>query len=687
HRATAITLVALLLVIVASAVVGGWLAVEKGRQKRTAEFEAYVANVSAASFALRVDDVAEARRCLESCAENLRNWEWHHLNRRLDVSLRTITWPDHKIGTGTVSPDGTLVAASGQAVGSSPEIRVWRVGSPRPLYTISGVLATALAFDLDSRSLALGRSDGRIEFRDARTGESHVSLEGHGDAVNAIDFGPDGAQIATASSDRTVRLWRCGSGELLRTLEGHGDRVISVAFHPLEDVIASGGRDGTIRLWRATTGEVLAVLQGHEGSVEGVAFSPDGRRLVSGSRDRSVRLWDLATCKELVARRLHRENVRAVAFSPDGSVFASASYDRSIRVWRGEDASAIATLRGHSALVRTVRFLSREGRDPLLASFSEDGVIKLWETPEREDVPVFGGHGDLVRSLAFGPSGRHLASASDDGVILVRDSPTGRIVADLRRPAGPVDALWFTGGGSQLCAVSPKGDARIWSLPDGKLLTKIEIGTAITTIGHPDIRRVYRAPSRLLDVLELDTGRRLVTLTAGDAPISALAINPAGRILACGSSDGGIRLWSTDSFDFVGEVSLSADRIVALAIDPRCRILAATSFGGVLTLLRVDDLQVFAERRVSRINALVFSPDGTRLASGSRDGAVRLWDVATGRQVAVLRGHRRPVFSLAFSPDGRTLASGDGYTEVPGEIRLWQTGREREDGSSRKNRR
>jgi WD40 repeat protein len=290
-------------------------------------------------------------------------------------------------------------------------------------------------------------------------------------------------------------------------------------------------------------------------------------------------------------------------------------------------------------------------------------------------VPVFRGHRDLVRSVAFGPHGRILASASDDGVILVRDCESGRNVANLRGPVGLVDTLLLTGDASRLCAVSLRDDTRIWSLPGGDLLEKISTRWSTATIGHPESRRVFIAVGPRIKVLEIDTGRFRKTMATGDTKILALAIDPAGRILAGGSEGGWIRLWGTESFDSLGARHLYDDRIFALAIGPRGRMLAAASFGGTLTLLRVDDLEIIAERRVNRINALAFSPDGTRLASGSRDGAVRLWDVVTGRQVAVLRGHRRPVNSLAFSPDGRTLASGDGFTEVPGEIRLWQTGR------------
>ncbi|MYK53015.1 MAG: hypothetical protein F4032_14720, partial [Gemmatimonadetes bacterium] len=55
---------------------------------------------------------------------------------------------------------------------------------------------------------------------------------------------------------------------------------------------------------------------------------------------------------------------------------------------------------------------------------------------------------------------------------------------------------------------------------------------------------------------------------------------------------------------------------------------------------------------------VAYSPDGTILASGSSDRVVKIWDVATKKNIATLKGHTNRVFSLAFSPDGTTLVSG-----------------------------
>jgi serine/threonine protein kinase len=74
------------------------------------------------------------------------------------------------------------------------------------------------------------------------------------------------------------------------------------------------------------------------------------------------------------------------------------------------------------------------------------------------------------------------------------------------------------------------------------------------------------------------------------------------------------------------------------------------------------------------VMSVAFSPDGRTLASASSDKTIKLWEVATGREVRTLVGHTRTVYSVAFSPDGHTLASGSDDKTV----KFWEvaTGRE-----------
>ena len=84
-----------------------------------------------------------------------------------------------------------------------------------------------------------------------------------------------------------------------------------------------------------------------------------------------------------------------------------------------------------------------------------------------------------------------------------------------------------------------------------------------------------------------------------------------------------------------------------------------------------------------QVNAVAAAPDGSRLATGSSDGTVRIWDVATGQERAVLTGHRGRVHTVAVAPDGSWLATG-GARDT--RVRLWDmaTGKERAVLASRK---
>lgn len=78
-------------------------------------------------------------------------------------------------------------------------------------------------------------------------------------------------------------------------------------------------------------------------------------------------------------------------------------------------------------------------------------------------------------------------------------------------------------------------------------------------------------------------------------------------------------------------------------------------------------LPVWTALHTDVVNCVAYSPDGKFVATGSDDKTIRFWDVATGKEMAVLAGHERDVISLAFSPDMKTLASGSWDSTV----RLW----------------
>ena len=110
---------------------------------------------------------------------------------------------------------------------------------------------------------------------------------------------------------------------------------------------------------------------------------------------------------------------------------------------------------------------------------------------------------------------------------------------------------------------------------------------------------------------------------------------------------------------------------MSLSFAPDSRTFASGSDDGSVRMWDVASGELkksFLGNQQNWVRCVSFSPDGRTLAAG-RGGAVWLWYTATGQLKKTLTGHSRIIGGMSFSPDGKTLAVGD----VHGVIRLWDT--------------
>jgi WD40 repeat protein/tetratricopeptide (TPR) repeat protein len=162
---------------------------------------------------------------------------------------------------------------------------------------------------------------------------------------------------------------------------------------------------------------------------------------------------------------------------------------------------------------------------------------------------------------------------------------------------------------------------------------------------------------------------------------SPLAFSPDGQTLASASSDSSagatLQLWDVATGTKKAAIKLKTQAGLngrGMAFTPDGKTVVATTGGGTLHLCDVATAQ---ERAIIQANGdmhqpLALSPDGKIIAAGavkpSGEG-VGLWDMATGKELAFLPGHKG-IICLAYSPDGKTVASLAGWGEDMG-VKFW----------------
>ncbi|MDR1174301.1 MAG: WD40 repeat domain-containing protein [Treponema sp.] len=103
-------------------------------------------------------------------------------------------------------------------------------------------------------------------------------------------------------------------------------------------------------------------------------------------------------------------------------------------------------------------------------------------------------------------------------------------------------------------------------------------------------------------------------------------------------------------------------------------LIVAALFLAILSALPAQTPELFLQGHSDDINTVAYSPDGRRIATGSKDNTVKIWDVESGREIRTLSGHTNSVRAAGYSPDGRRIVSGSLDTSA----KIWnaETGQE-----------
>ncbi len=365
------------------------------------------------------------------------------------------------------------------------------------------------------------------------------------------------------------------------------------------------------------------------------------------------------------SRLRHHERVTGVDVTPDGKTIVSVGDDQLVRFWDLDSGKQLRTIRWKEDASLGNLAITPNGKRVLVCVGK---TVEVLDYASGIKVETLTGHDAEIGCLAMNQDGTILATGSRDKTIRLWDAATGKPLLRLKGHDFPVSCLAFSPDGKLLAsgaAPNEKWDVlnpvKLWNVQTGKQARQFDGPVAdVTGVAFGMEGRQLFLAGALFEpyVFDIATGKRL--LSPVGRTITNLAVSRNGHFLAFEQTCC-IHVFDSRGGKKLSQITSEKIRRGPMAFTPDGKSLITSAAGG--EAIRIWDVATGKERRLlpghhHSVLAIMFSPDGKTIASGGEDGSVRLWEPQTGRELKVLM--RDPLYvprRVAYSPDGKKLVT------------------------------
>jgi len=480
------------------------------------------------------------------------------------------------------------------------------------------------AFSDDGRYALVLTKDGHLVLWDMRAQQKLKTFQGKSESAHLIRrirgalravFSPDYKHVVTWSNyspspgepqiNHYIELWDMATGTK-KTLKGHTDRIEAVVFSADSRYLVTPSVDGSIRLWETAAGREVrtfgAAVPKDAGSgrewFTSIAFSANSKHILSGSGN-EAKLWDVATGKMKKTYTGQAQGVLSVVLSPDGRKAVLGKNDGSIDICDLSTGNIIKVMQAHHYGVHVLSVSSDGTR---LLSGSSDQTLKLWEFPTLKPLKTFSGFPHWVEAAAFSSDGRYAVSGDGEGYLRLFDLQSDQEIRAVRDHNRRLQHVAFSPDGKYVLSRGFPDDnhtgshwIRLWNAADLTLVREIGWGLIAGDGKHALVMQSKGPfgtdPPRPFSIVDVFNPKEEKIFTVGGFP---LAVSPNQHYVL--SKDSGNRVMFYDTTTHRTHLSSSA--------------------------------------HLSDVNAAAFSSDDKFTLSASDDGTARLWETASGREMA-----------------------------------------------------
>jgi WD40 repeat protein len=558
------------------------------------------------------------------------------------------------------------------------------LSQPRPTLTLPGTgLGAAWWAEMSPQEdlIAVAYHDGTARLWDARTGDlRHVLEAGKASGMTATgaQFSEDGSFVVTSSDDGWARVFDTRDGSLMHELGPYENPVGVIAGMAAgRNIVLTWAQNEYPAVWDASSGRMLATLQV---DVRALALSEDGTRVLIGSGDGRLQVWTWAGKQHVVvdAGGPYEDFLDAnFSWRDPNIVLALDRGTGSLIQWNWQSEKPSRVLARNQFRDQPWGIIQAEGGSVALIAGKEVTILDSATGKIRQILPD---SDDWVSMLAFSPDGHYVARGDNDGTIRVFSVQAGNRKSPpvwvLRGHTGAVQSLAFSRDGTTLISAATDGSVRLWRLPERLLAqgTNQSVSDARFSV---DGRIIASGDSNEISTSDVQGGHpRSFAWPGGDTEqLLSLALSPdSSDVVAITSQSDTPRVFKLSNgeekpISFNGQTTYYLSQ-VDYNPNPAHPWIAVGNYGGTVEMLDVTTGDLLWSQPASDTRYPVFdmqfSADGSKLATASTDGVVKIFDAASGRELRMIR-HSTPVTTVALTTDSAYLAT---YAEDR-KLRVW----------------
>ncbi|MBK9171116.1 MAG: WD40 repeat domain-containing protein [Bryobacterales bacterium] len=322
------------------------------------------------------------------------------------------------------------------------------------------------------------------------------------------------------------------------------DHVIDLAYSPDGRWLAAAAVGGPIAVYEAATGVLHARLPGHAGGTFTISWRHDSSHLASGGQDGYLRIWDIVTGAAPKEAEAGAAWVERVAYAVDTDLLVSAA-GRKLRLWN----SAGQLLQSYPDHPSTISDVQWQPGERYFTS-SCYGQVATFRADTAEPLKKFQWKGSILR-LAWSPDANYIATGNQDSSVHFWYRKTGR---DLEMSGYPVKVRELA-----------------WDPTSRFLATG---GSAVVIVWDCS----GKGPA----------GTRPIQLDGHALPVSTLAFQHRGSLLASGGKEGNVCVWNLKKEKLLAKTTLDGE-VTQVHWAPNDRDLAVSSSRGVVRVLQPDE--------------------------------------------------------------------------------------------------